>query len=437
MGLPIGGGRKRRRSYANYRPPRRDTRPRSDPFRVAIYLAAIAAAVWAYLNIDTIKGAAQSQLSQLGQFGALEEAAPVLGPTLTPTPDAAQMLADAQAAQAAGSYSEAIDLYRAVQELDPNNVEPSFQAARLLIYLAALESGERRDSLLEDARKAADRAILADPERPEGYAIAGKVMNWQGNTEESLNQVRLAIQIDGEYAVAHSYLAETQIDLDRWDEALESIQLALSLDPSSADIRRDYGYVLESLGDYASAAVQYETALNLDPNNPYIHSALGRVYRVLGRYDEALDQFFFVAGQLPENALMQYELGRTYDTFVGDPTSALEHYNAATDLDAELTPAWMRTGVLYYRQPSYAQAIPAFERVVAQGGADVDTYILLGLSYAFEGQCSQAIANLTLALNQSAAGEETLEAIAPGYEACQQPTPIYTPSAIETPAADQ
>lgn len=422
MSIPIGRGRRPRRSYADYKPPSRKTGPRNDPFRVVFYLIAIGAVVWVWRNPAQVTDLVASQIPQNVDIPAVPS-----GPT-TPTPDPSQFASQAEQAYQEGRLADAIELYRQAADHAPNIVDYPFQTARLLLFQSAMQYGEGQEDTQVEALEAANNAILANPERPEGYAIMGKVMDWQGRVDEAASQILRALEIDENYAVGHSYLAEVLVDQTRWDQAQESIDKALELDPNNVDVRRDYGYVLENMGDYAGAATQYEAALQIHPKLSYVRMALGRAYRETDRYQEALDQFFAVSALEPANALILYEAGRTYETYIGDFNSALQQYERAVELDQEFANSWVRIGTLRYVQGSYVQAIPALERALELGVETADVYYQLGLSYANEGQCSDAVPHLQKAQGLAAEDQRILDAIQAGFELCEQ-----TPSAPATP----
>jgi len=302
-----------------------------------------------------------------------------------------------------------------------------------LLYRSGMEYGDTRETTLQLALDAANRAILANLEDPHGYAILGKIKDWQGKPEEALNDIQRALELQKDLPIANSYLAEALVDLNRWDQAQSTITYAYSLDPNSVDVRRDYGYVMESLGDYVTAATQYEAAVQLEPNLPNLRMALGRAYRVNGRFTEALDQFFSVETLFPSNALVPYEIGRTYETYVGDPTSAVDSYERAVELDKDFAPPWIRLGVLYYDQGNYPQAALAYEQALALGTETVDVYLQLGLAYANLGECAKSTQPLQTARTLSPDDERVTDLVNSALELCSQPTPTASPVASPTP----
>ncbi|GAB4472440.1 MAG: hypothetical protein Kow00124_10490 [Anaerolineae bacterium] len=429
MGISLRDRRRRRRpSYADYRPRRRPQGPRNDPFRILLYLVLIAGGIWVYFNQEATLRALDAIVNGQETAADVESSgSPAGAPQAVEQPggqSAQEIAALAEAAYQEGKLTDAIDLYTQAAELEPNNVEYHRQVARLLIFSAAMQYGDRREATLEQAAQAANRAILADPFSPAGYAIQGKVQDWQGNPEAALSTILRALEIDSTYALGQSYYAEALMDLTRWDQALETIRYALELEPNSVDIRRDYAYILESLGDYDSAATQYEAALALHPNLSLLKMALARTYRQVGRYNEALDIFFDVQVLEPNNALVQYEIGRTYETYIGDPNTALEYFDQAVSLDESFATPWVRIGTIRYLQGSYSQAVVAFERALALGVENADVYLQLGMAYANEGRCDLAEGYLLQAQNLSQGDELILDVAQSGFEICAQPTPI-------------
>ncbi len=428
MGIPLRDQRrKRRRSYADYRPPNPNRGPRDDPFRVVFYVLAIAGLVWTYFNQDAVR----AHLAGAPTTPAVAaESALTAGPT--PLPEQAQagdtsaaaLAALADQAYRAGKLADAIDYYQQAAEADPTVIDYQVQAARLLLFTSAMQYGQQREETLAAAEKAANAAILVDPFNPAGYAILGKVYDWQGHPEQALSTILQGLDYDPNYVLGLSYYAEAQVDLDRWDQAIETIEQALAVAPDNVDVRSDYAYIMERLGDYAAAATQYESALALHPNLPHLRMALGRSYRVLGRYDEAQDQFFEVQLMEPSNALVPFELGLTYETYIGDPNTALDYYERAVELDEAFGSAWLRVGTLRFGQERYTDAIAAFERALALDATNSDIYFQLGLSYANEGRCDTAVRYLQEAQSRAEGDERILDAVEAGYELCSRPTPI-------------
>ncbi len=440
MGISLGGKRPRR-SYADYRPPGRKQARKNDFFRIVIYLAVIAGVVWVVLNPAKL----QTWLANVANVipTAAPSAVNVTPGAEGPTPVLSidQLAAKGLEKFHEGSLGAAIEFYAQAAQAAPNQIDYHVQLTRLLLFKSALEYGGQRDTTLQKALEAGNGAILADPERPEGYAIYGKALDWSGKPEEASTQIARALEINKDYAPAQSYMAEALVDQQRYDQAQLAIGEALKLDPNNIDILHDNGYILESLGDYASAAKQYEAVLKLEPNLAFVKMDLARVYRATGRYNDALDLLVAVDTQVPKNALVQFEIGRTYETYIGDTTDAIQYYEHATEIDQNYALPWVRLGTLRYLQASWDQAITAFERAISLGvTGNLNVYYQLGMSYANLNKCPQAVENLlkAQALVQPD-DKETQKKIDEGLKKCPQaltPTaPPAAPSATPTKKA--
>lgn len=417
-------GTRNRRSYADYKPASRKQGPRNDPFRIIFYLVLIAGAVWVYLNSNMIR---RDVLKQVGNVN-LNSTVSQLGPTPTATPQPEQFAGLAQEAYKAGNVDKAIDLYTKAGDYAPSSVEYHFQVARLLLFKSALQTGAAQENTLKKASDAANKTILANPEKPDGYAILGKILDWQGHPDQAITQISRALETDKNYAPGNSYMSEALVDLKRWDQAEVSIDLARSLDPKNPDILRDYGYFLESQQDYVGAATQYEAALAIEPNQPYIKMSLALNYRSTQKYTEALDQLFAVDTLSPKNPLVEYQIGLTYESYVGDQASALKYYQQSTQADPNYASPWIRLGAIHYVQGSYQQAIPDFEQAIKLGVTDKPSiFVQLALAYANQNRCDQALVNLQKA-EALVKPEQTdlLDQIKQGYKQCPALTPSPT-----------
>lgn len=451
MGIKLKNKRRRRRrSYADYKPRIQKPHPRSDPFRVVFYLVAIGVAFWVYFNQDTVRALLLGEVPEINLPPALSEFLPFVeadeiaeeglpspdelegaggeeaepDPTLLPEIDGSpgvppgELARQGELAYQDGDLDAAIAFYGQAADLSPNAVEYHVQVARLLLFRSATEYESSREATLEAALEAADHAVLANPERPEGYAIKAMALDWTGNPERAASLALLALEYDPNYAVAHAYYAEALVDLDRWDQSLEEVELAAELAPDNLDIRRNYAYVLESLGDYNGAALQYEQAIALHPQLVFLRLALGRTYRASDRINDAIDQFLTAEQLDPENALSAVELGWTYQAFLGDEASALDYYQHASQLDETYTRPWERIGTMRYARGDYEDAALAFERALLLGGDDLNVRLQLGLSYANSGECTEAIENLTAARQLADGDERTDTLIQSGFDMC-------------------
>jgi Flp pilus assembly protein TadD len=112
---------------------------------------------------------------------------------------------------------------------------------------------------------------------------------------------------------------------------------------------------------------------------------------------------------------------------LGDEASALNYYQHASELDANYARPWERIGTMRYTRGDYEDAALAFERALMLGADDLNIRLNLGLAYANNGDCVEAIENLAAARQMAGADERTNAIIQSGYDMCAVVFPPQEP----------
>ena len=169
----------------------------------------------------------------------------------------------------------------------------------------------------------------------------------QGDTENAINTFRKVLELNPNYALAHSSLGyiymrrgnsalarasfDRAIDLDMRlaaahngrgmvlarDErmraaALESFREALDLDPEYLDAWYNLGVTLVEMENYRGARQSFEQLLQSDPDYSDVHYRLGVIASNEGDYDVALEEFRDQYRLAPNHRENRLELGRLY-----------------------------------------------------------------------------------------------------------------------------
>ncbi len=341
---------------------------------IAVYLGVLAAMLYVFLHMDTIQPRLLSQL----------------GPAPTPTPSAAQLTALGYDAYMKGNLEEAIEYYRQAANLTPDDVQVLADLARLLILTDDPDN-------LREALEVADQAILIAPEDPRGYAVKARALDWMGNPDQAAIEALRAVELDPNYVLGQTYLAEAYADLGRLREARDRAELAIQLDPYNVDARRNYAYVLEHYGDYNGAIQQYQQALRLHPNLLDLWYGLARNYRGAKQIDQSIATYEQIIIRTPDDPLPWTELGRTYFEIRDDEAAQFNleramklvcadcprmtyneikqagyRYDPSLLPDRIYVPAWRRLGNVYHARKNFEDAIAIYEELIAWGKAHPD-----------------------------------------------------------------
>ena len=133
------------------------------------------------------------------------------------------------AAQEAGLYDKAAELFHKAIAMDPAN------AAEPYNYLGYMWA--EQNSHLDEAEDAIKRALQLDPENGAYLDSMAWVEYRQGKYDQALENLKRAIQnLPREDAVVFEHLGDVYLKLNRVSQALESWQKAKTLDPSNKDL---------------------------------------------------------------------------------------------------------------------------------------------------------------------------------------------------------
>jgi TolB-like protein/DNA-binding winged helix-turn-helix (wHTH) protein/Tfp pilus assembly protein PilF len=164
------------------------------------------------------------------------------------------------------------------------------------------------------AEKYARKAVALEPELAEGHASLGIAAVYQHKFAEGEKELRRAIDLNPNYAMAHHWYSLYFIALARPTEALAENDRARQLDPFSFPINFLRGAMLFGLHEYDRAVEQFGTAAAINPQSPSPHGQLARIYWIEGRVPEALAEERKVATLGHDPALFrdQEEIARVY-----------------------------------------------------------------------------------------------------------------------------
>jgi eukaryotic-like serine/threonine-protein kinase len=118
------------------------------------------------------------------------------------------------------------------------------------------------------------RALEIDPDLAEGHTSLGSLLgdfewDWAGAEEH----YRRGIELNPNYGTAHQWYAEFLAGMGRHEESVEQARLATEVDPLSPIVFVTYGEALRSAGRIDEARVQYAKSLELDQRFPRAYSS--------------------------------------------------------------------------------------------------------------------------------------------------------------------
>jgi len=119
-----------------------------------------------------------------------------------------------------------------------------------------------------------------------------------GNLNEAAGFFARALQANPHYTEAHSNLAYTLVQQQRWEPAAAEFRRVLADSPNDVEARlrlgavsRLLGYQSAMKGNLQAAVAYWRESLQFRPDDAQMHNDLGRVLAQLGRIREAVPEF--------------------------------------------------------------------------------------------------------------------------------------------------
>jgi tetratricopeptide (TPR) repeat protein len=285
--------------------------PKSNPYRVLLWILLIVGAIWLAFNT--------------GNGPEYRFKTPFM-PTPTPTRTANSYLMEADVHFNAGIVADeekrdAIEAYHQALELEPENALAWAELARLQTYSSSmLPTQEEKIARMTEARISIEKAVELAPDNSTVKAIQALVLDWSASVATDREQAQrwlveaeqaagYAYSLDPDNYLALAFYAEVLLDQQKWSQAEQHARTAVELAPGEMDTHRVYAIVLETFGQYRVAIEEYEKAAAINPNLTFLYINIGLNYRTLA-----------VRSQNPDSAELIYE-------------QALEYFSKAADIN--------------------------------------------------------------------------------------------------------
>ncbi len=135
---------------------------------------------------------------------------------------------------------------------------------------------------LKGAEHAFERAVEADPSRPDGPLNIGRVLVEEGRTAGAKAHILEALRLSPELPRALYFLALTQKAEGDYDAALDSLERVASRYPKDRVVLNEIAGILFLRRDYAGALEILDRVARIDPEDLRMHYTKMRCYRGLG-----------------------------------------------------------------------------------------------------------------------------------------------------------
>lgn len=186
-------------------------------------------------------------------------------------------------------HQRAIDYYQQAISRDSAYAAPWAGLAEA--YVSGYQMGMldlSEDEAFSRIKWAAERALALDEKSPEAHVALGVSMWWKRNWPGVDRELRRAIALDPNDAVAHTYYSVLLSGLGRVDEAVRESRRGYELEPFALHVSLTYAWQCRLARDYGCAIRQYQRTLELDSAFAFAWDGLGMAYAGEGMRAEAI-----------------------------------------------------------------------------------------------------------------------------------------------------
>ena len=206
------------------------------------------------------------------------------------------------------------------------------------------------------------KAIEIDPEFAEAHSGLARaaVAAWRTDINDVIsnewarklayNSASRALDLDPANGQAYSVLAILQLADSQHEAAIESARTALERAPGSASAHLDLGFVLAFSGKSREAVVEIEKALNLDPYSPETQIYAGIVFFIDKQYERAVEILSRAQSERSDASQLMDYLAASFG-LLGETSQAAEVASQLLDLYPSINQNYYRSRDTYFRQP--------------------------------------------------------------------------------------
>lgn len=291
-------------------------------------------------------------------------------------------------------FDRAIQLYRNILKLDPQNVS-SYIAIGRVYELQEKENYNTKLSWQENidynlvlnngAIEAYGQALERDHDNRTALIRRAELFVYCKQMEEAVIDYTKLIEIYPE-AIYYAKRAYAYKYLKRRESALDDLNKALELSPYEAEYYSFRADIHKSMRNFPKAISDYQMAIKEGSEKPYINYQryvdLANCYKATNDYKAALNSLTSGIIYLGENQSIQSNLyrerGRVYQLCGSD--KALEDYNKALELTPNSVNIYIDIGEYYKIVKDYSNAEHAFKTAILLDEQQISSFGLNGPS---------------------------------------------------------
>jgi tetratricopeptide (TPR) repeat protein len=277
----------------------------------------------------------------------------------------------ASVAMAAGRSEQAIELYKRIVALWPQEAQAYFSMGMLLSSL------KRYDEAEQTIRRG---IAVSQTAAPTGYLHLGHILAEQKAWDRAEQAYRDALAINPGFEPAYLGMAATLEAKGDTAQAIAVLRKVLQeVNKANREARQRLVRLLLTQKAYEPALALLREAVEESPDDVEAQLRIGLIYGELKDYVKAVEQIKLVLALRPQELRVRDHLAYLYEE-MKDFDKAIAEYRTILKADERYSDAHLHLGYLLYRLKRNDEALPHFQQVIALNPKMTEAYLLLGLT---------------------------------------------------------
>jgi predicted O-linked N-acetylglucosamine transferase (SPINDLY family) len=244
---------------------------------------------------------------------------------------------------------------------------------------------------LRQAEQIYRQVLLEEPDHPEALHLLGLIAHQRGDHAMAIDLIGRAVRLQDNKPIYHCNLAKALAAVGRTDEALDHLQQANQLDPTWAPAHYERALVLRGLGRLEEGAHAYLQAVRLKPDFVQAWHNLGNLRHEQGNLEEAAACFTRAGTLRPDHLLARFGLAKVLHQ-QGRLEEAAQAYRETLQLRPDHAPAHNNLGSVLQQQGHLAEAEACYREAWRLSPDSAEAVYNLGHVRRLQGDLAQAVA---------------------------------------------
>jgi tetratricopeptide (TPR) repeat protein len=213
---------------------------------------------------------------------------------------------------------------------------------------------------------------------------------------QAINSFQQAIQLDPNYALAYSGLADVYVNdssiplRESYQKAKDAAEKALALDNSLGEAHATLGFIKAHYDmDRSGAVAELEKAIELSPNYATAHYYYANLFMARGNFEQALKEFERARQLDPLSVVINSEVGSVY-FYQRDYDRCIEYSKRMVQQFPDFFLAHVNLAWAYTQKKMYHEAISEYEQARALSKGHTFVEANLAYTYAVSGKKAEA-----------------------------------------------